>query len=92
MAMSKRPRSRQQELFVQTSGLPQSPGHPFYEKLNEILAAHGFDDFVEELVTLDCIMVADRRLAFVEPPRQRGQNQGQHNKRGQKQYAQNSNE
>ena len=47
--MSKRPRSRQQELFVQTSALPQSPGHPFHEKLNEILAAHGFDDFVEEL-------------------------------------------
>ena len=49
MAMSKRPRSRQQELFVQTSSLPKSPGHPFYEKLNEILAAHGFDDFVEAL-------------------------------------------
>ena len=49
MAMKKRPRSRQQELFVQTSALPAAPGHPFYEKLNEILAAHGFDDFVEEL-------------------------------------------
>lgn len=49
MAMSKRPRSRQRQLFVQTSALPESPGHPFYEKLNEILAAHGFDDFVEAL-------------------------------------------
>ena len=48
MSMSKRRESRQAEMFVQTSALPDSPGHPFYTKLNELLAAHGFDAFVEE--------------------------------------------
>jgi|TARA_B100001971_G_C18247690_1_gene575590 transposase len=65
MAMKKRPRSRQQELFVQTSALPAAPGHPFYEKLNEILAAHGFDDFVESL----CVSYyADKRGRPSIPP------------------------
>ena len=27
--------------------LPRSVSHPFYEKLNRLLAEHGFDDFVE---------------------------------------------
>ena len=49
MAMKKRRRSRQEALFIATDALPESPGHPFYEKLNQVLAAHGFDDFVEEL-------------------------------------------
>jgi len=49
MAMKKRRRSRQEALFVATDALPESPGHPFYEKLNEVLAEHGFDDFVEDL-------------------------------------------
>ena len=48
MSMSKRRATRQEEMFVQTSALPDSPGHPFYTKLNELLAAHGFDGFVEE--------------------------------------------
>ena len=29
--------------------LPRSPGHVFYEKLNAVLEAGGFDRFVEEL-------------------------------------------
>ena len=32
-----------------SSQLARSPGHPFYEALNEVLSEHGFDDFVEEL-------------------------------------------
>ncbi len=48
MSMRKRRESRQEEMFVQTSALPDSPGHPFYTQLNELLAVHGFDLFVEE--------------------------------------------
>ena len=34
-------------MWVASSDLPQSPGHPFYQRLNEILEAQGFDAFVE---------------------------------------------
>ena len=46
MAMGKKKR-RQETLWVATSDLPTSPGHPFYERLNLILESHGFDRFVE---------------------------------------------
>ena len=32
-----------------TADLPQSAGHPFYARLNQILSATGFDAFVEGL-------------------------------------------
>src|SRR3990170_5010541 len=48
MAMGARS-NEQQELWVATQDLPKSPGHPFYEKLNKILAEAGFDRLVEEL-------------------------------------------
>ena len=48
MAMGKK-KARQQPLFVAAADLPRTPGHPFYERLNEVLAAHGFDAFVERL-------------------------------------------
>ena len=48
MALGKRKRE-QQELLVATTNLPQSPGHPFYEKLNRLLAEAGFDEYVEAL-------------------------------------------
>jgi transposase len=51
MAMSKRKPETQETLWVETAALRQSPGHPFYEKLNEILQMHGFDAFVENLCT-----------------------------------------
>jgi transposase len=47
MAMGKR-KSEQAPLWIPTTELPMSPGHPFYVRLNEILAAAGFDRFVEE--------------------------------------------
>ena len=47
MAMGKRT-SEQAPLWIPTTGLPMSPGHPFYVRLNEILEAAGFDRFVEE--------------------------------------------
>ena len=47
MALGKRKR-QQQEAWVATCDLPQSPGHAFYEKLNRVLAEAKFDDYVEE--------------------------------------------
>ena len=47
MAMGKR-RGRQRGLWVPTSSLAKSPGHPFYERLSRLLAEHGFDAFVEQ--------------------------------------------
>jgi len=48
MAMGNRGRGQQESLFVPTSDLARSPGHPFYDRLNKILAEEGFDPFVEE--------------------------------------------
>jgi transposase len=36
-------------LWLATTEMVEAPGHPFYRKLNELLAAHGFDPFAEEL-------------------------------------------
>jgi transposase len=48
--MSMRTRETDQPpLWIATSDLPASPGHPFYARLNAILDAHGFDRFVEDL-------------------------------------------
>jgi transposase len=38
----------QPPLWVVTADLPQSPGHPFYARLNALLDAHDFDRFVEK--------------------------------------------
>ena len=48
MAMGKTDRSGSQEpLWVAGADLPRSAGHPFYERLNGILEAGGFDELVE---------------------------------------------
>ena len=48
--MGKRPAARQgSPLWVTTAELPTSVGHPFYERLNQVLEAAGFDAFVEGL-------------------------------------------
>jgi transposase len=49
MAMGKRKQHTQSPLFVSASGLPETPAHPFYRQLNEVLASGGFDGFVESL-------------------------------------------
>ena len=49
MAMGKRKSHDQQTLFIPTAKLPQSAAHPFYAKLNEVLAGWKFDEFVEGL-------------------------------------------
>jgi len=48
MAMGKR-RETQSQLFVATADLPRSPGHPFYDRLNQLLDEHHFDSFAEGL-------------------------------------------
>jgi len=49
MAMGKRAVERQQDLWIPTAKMPQPPGHPFYRRLNQLLARHRFDRFVEGL-------------------------------------------
>jgi transposase len=39
--------SEQALMWIPTTDLPVSPGHPFYTRLNAILDAAGFDRFVE---------------------------------------------
>ena len=48
MAMG-RQEGDQPSMWVATQTLARSPGHAFYEKLNEVLEQSGFDRFVEEL-------------------------------------------
>jgi transposase len=36
-------------MWMSTVTMPRSPGHVFYEKLNAVLAAGGFDPYVEEV-------------------------------------------
>jgi transposase len=48
MALGKRS-PKQPDLFLVAADLPQAPGHPFYRKLNSLLAQAGFDPFVEDL-------------------------------------------
>ena len=46
MAMGTR-RERQAELWIATCTLARPAGHPFYQRLNQLLAEHDFDRFVE---------------------------------------------
>ena len=49
MAMGTRKQQERQEgLWIATADLPRSGGHPFYERLNELLAEAEYDTFVEE--------------------------------------------
>ncbi len=47
MAMGRVAGEAQAEFWVATQDLPRSPGHPFYERLNQILDQGGFDAFCE---------------------------------------------
>ena len=49
MAMRRRRRREQADLWISTKDIAASPGHPFYERLNALLAEAGFDRFVEDL-------------------------------------------
>ena len=48
MAMGRR-EAQQESMWVAAQRVPRSPGHVFYEKLNGVLEAGGFDRFVETL-------------------------------------------
>lgn len=48
MALGKR-KKEQQDLWIAVGDLPTSEGHPFYQKLNKLLAEARFDDYVEQL-------------------------------------------
>ena len=43
----RRGRARQTAMWVAAADLPQSAGHPFYQRLNRVLDDAGFDAFVE---------------------------------------------
>ena len=47
MSMGKRQGQRQEELWIPAAQMPRAPGHPFYQRLNQLLARYGFDVFVE---------------------------------------------
>jgi transposase len=47
MAMGKRKRDRQPQMWVAVTDLPTAVSHPFYRRLNQFLRQHGFDDFTE---------------------------------------------
>src|ERR1022692_1058699 len=47
MAMgTRKQRERQEELWYRRD-LAEAPGHPFYQRLNEVLEEAGFDEFCE---------------------------------------------
>ena len=49
MAMgTRKQQERQEDLWIAAAELPRTAGHPFYERLNELLEETGFDSFVEE--------------------------------------------
>jgi len=43
----RRRRARQETMWVATVDLPRSAGHPFYQRLNQVLDDADFDGFVE---------------------------------------------
>jgi transposase len=48
MAMGRRKqREKQEEIWIAHTELASAPGHPFYQKLNELLEGARFDEFVE---------------------------------------------
>jgi transposase len=49
MSMGRQQELRQADLWIATTDLAQAPGHVFYDKLNQLLAAAAFDRFVETL-------------------------------------------
>ena len=51
MAMgTRKQREKQEEIWIAHTELASAPGHPFYQRLNELLEGEGFDEFVEEPV------------------------------------------
>lgn len=49
MAMGRRPKERQGQMWVEVKRMSKGPGHPFYGRLDQVLATGGFDVYVEEV-------------------------------------------
>ena len=49
MALGRRPKQTQADFWIPTERLASAPAHPFYQQLNAILAAGGFDAFCATL-------------------------------------------
>src|ERR1035438_8508455 len=48
MAMgTRKQREKQEDIWIAHTELASAPGHPFYQRLNELLEGEGFDEFVE---------------------------------------------
>jgi transposase len=62
MAMGKR-KPRQESLFITSDHLTPSAGHPFYQRLNALLAENGFDDWIERR----CVEFYEREEARGRP-------------------------
>jgi transposase len=48
MAMGRRQREAQQDMWIASEAIVKGPGHPFYARLEALLVQHGFDRFVED--------------------------------------------
>jgi transposase len=44
---TRKQREKQEDIWIAHTELASAPGHPFYQRLNELLEAEGFDEFVE---------------------------------------------
>ena len=44
---TRKQRQTQEEIWIAHTELASAPGHPFYQKLGELLEAGRFDEFVE---------------------------------------------
>jgi len=45
---TRKQREKQEDIWIAHTELASAPAHPFYQKLNELLEAEKFDEFVEE--------------------------------------------
>lgn len=65
MALGSNSDPREPDLWLSFEDLPKSPGHPFYEALQKILAKGGFDSFCERV----CAPFYSDKGASVDPAR-----------------------
>jgi hypothetical protein len=49
MATERKRPVRQPDMWIPSANVAKLPGHPFYERLNQLLREHGFDCWVEDL-------------------------------------------
>src|SRR6266542_1087861 len=55
MAMgTRKQREKQEDIWIAHSELASAPGHPFYQRLNELLEAKSFDQFFEQRCAKFC--------------------------------------